>query len=214
MARRSLLSRIGIVPALLALLPFVAGSPLTAQASSADLLWSVPVVNEHAINNVACGQAAATMVLDYYLNDSGGSSVGIGTVARYVPFTYRAGSPTGTNPMNLASGLEGASRALGVPLDAVWEHTQSSNWRGTLRHELADGHPVIAYLSDGGMLWGGSWHYGHYIVVSGLHPDGSVIYHDPFDGRQHTVSADTFGRVWGNGTRRTWTYLHITPREA
>jgi hypothetical protein len=25
------------------------------------------------------------------------------------------------------------------------------------------------------------------------------------------VSTATFARVWGNGVRRTWTYLRITP---
>jgi hypothetical protein len=199
--------------ALLALPMLVAvGVPVEA-ASSADMLADVPTVNEHAINTVACGQAAATMVLDYYLPQFGAPSgrVSIGTVARYVKFSYRYGVPTGTSPTNLARGLEAAATALGAPLTATWEQARADDWLSALRGQVEAGRPVIVYLTDGGMLWGGAWRYSHYIVVSGLTAGGQVLYHDPFDGREHSVSAATFARVWGNGARRTWTYLRITP---
>jgi hypothetical protein len=171
------------------------------------------VVNEHAINTVACGQAAATMVLDYYLPQFRARSapISIGAVARYVKFNYRFGVPSGTTPTNLARGLEAAGTALGAPLTASWEQTQAADWLPALRGQVDAGRPVIVYLTDGGMLWGGAWRYSHYIVVSGMTASGQVLYHDPFDGREHSVSTATFARVWGNGIRRTWTYLRITP---
>jgi hypothetical protein len=199
--------------ALLALPMLVAvGVPVEA-ASSADMLADVPTVNEHAINTVACGQAAATMVLDYYLPQFGAPSgrVSIGTVARYVKFSYRYGVPTGTSPTNLARGLEAAATALGSRLTATWEQARADDWLTALRLQVGAGRPVIVSLTDGGLLWGGAWRYSHYIVVSGLTAGGQVLYHDPFDGREHSVSAATFARVWGNGVRRTWTYLRITP---
>lgn len=214
MLRFPFVTRAGLAPALLALLPiFVATAVPARAATDADLLTSIPVINEHAINDVACGQAAATMVLDYYLPQFGAhpSSIGIATVAHYIKFSYRGGSPTGTSPTNLARGLEEAGNALGTPLTATWEHSQPADWQTTVQQQLDAGHPVIVYLTDGGLLWGGAWHYAHYVVVSGLTANGNVIYHDPFDGREHMVSAASFAKVWGHGTRRTWSYLRITP---
>jgi hypothetical protein len=214
MPRFPFVSRSYLAPAVLALLPLFVATAIPAQAApNADMLAAVPAINEHVINDVACGQAAATMVLDYYLPLFGArpSSVGIATVARYVKFSYRGGSPTGTSPTNLARGLEEAGAALGAPLAATWERSDAAGWQTTLRQQLAAGDPVVVYLADGGLLWGGRWHYAHYIVVSGLTAGGDVIYHDPFDGREHMVSAATFASVWGHGARRTWSYLRITP---
>ena len=213
MPRFPFVTRAGLAPALLALLPLFVATAVPAQAATdADLLTSIPVINEHAINDVACGQAAATMVLDYYLPRFGArpATVGIGAVARDVKFSYRRGSPTGTSPTNLARGLEEAGNALGAPLTATWEHSQPADWQTTLQQQLDAGRPVIVYLTDGGLLWGSAWHYSHYIVVSGLSA-GAVIYHDPFDGRKHMVSTATFAKVWGHGTHRTWSYLRIMP---
>jgi hypothetical protein len=199
--------------ALLTMPLFAAAVAPSEAATSADVLAAVPVVNEHAINSVACGQAAATMVLDYYLPQFGASAgrVSIATVARYVKFSYRYGVPTGTSPTNLARGLEAAGKALGAPLTATWEQTRADDWLAALGGQVEAGRPVVVYLTDGGLLWGGAWRYSHYIVVSGMTASGQVLYHDPFDGREHSVSTATFARVWGNGIRRTWTYLRITP---
>jgi len=59
--------------AILALLAWPVASlpPPAAAAGSGDLLSAIPVVDENALNNAACGVAAATMVLDYYLPQSG-----------------------------------------------------------------------------------------------------------------------------------------------
>ena len=214
MLRVRFLSRARLAPVVLALFPLFATSPLTAHAAaSLDLLAAVPIVNEHTINDVACGQAAATMVLDYYLGLEGvtPSRVGISTVARYVKFTDRFGVPTGTNPSSLARGIVAAGDALGVPLTASWARADPVDWQTTLGQQLQSGQPVIVYLTNGGMLWNNAWRYGHYVVVSGLTAHGQVVYHDPFDGREHEVSAATFGRVWGFGTRRSWTYLQVEP---
>lgn len=212
LVRLPFVSSARLAPALLALLPLFTAAP-AAHAASADLLGGIPIVNEHAINDVACGQAAATMLLDYELGQAGATParVSIGTVARYVKFSYRGGVPTGTSPTSLARGVVAASDALGVPLSASWQRTAPDNWEATLRQQLDAGQPVIVYLTDGGMLWHNAWRYGHYVVVSGLTADGQVLYHDPFDGREHAIAATTFGRVWGYGTRRAWTYLHVTP---
>jgi len=198
----------------LALLPLFTATPLTAHAAnSIDLLAAVPIVNEHAINDVACGQAAATMVLDFYLEQAGvtPSRVSIGTVARYVKFTYRFGVPTGTKPSSLARGIVAAGDALGIPLTASWARADPAEWQATLGQQLQSGQPVIVYLTNGGMLWNDAWRYGHYVVVSSLTAGGQVVYHDPFDGREHAVSTATFGRVWGFGTRRAWTFLQVEP---
>jgi len=45
----------------------LAAQPRPALAAAGDLRSNVPVVNENDLNNAACGVAAATMVLDYYL---------------------------------------------------------------------------------------------------------------------------------------------------
>ena len=199
---------------MLALLPVFTATPLTAHAAAGiDLLAAVPIVNEHTISDVACGQAADTMVLDYYLGREGvtPSRVGIGTVARYVKFNYRNGVPTGTNPSSVARGIVAAGDMLGIPLTASWARADPVDWQTTLGEQLQSGQPVIVYLTNGGMLWNNAWRYGHYVVVSGLTARGQVVYHDPFDGREHAVSAATFARVWGFGARRSWTFLHVEP---
>jgi hypothetical protein len=200
--------------AILALLAWpVAGLPVRSAvaAASGDLLSAIPVVNENALNNAACGVAAATMVLDYYLPQSGSihKALDIKAVSQFVKEYPTFGPPKGTTTDQLKDGIEQASNEptmeIGTPLTATWNKTDQAGWFAALQGELDQKHPVIVYLADGHTVWPKqAWHYGHYIVVSGYTADQGIIYHDPWDGQMHTLSNGVFGAAWGT----TW---GITP---
>jgi len=193
-------------------------------AGSGDLLKDVPVVDENTLNNAACGVAAATMVLDYYLPQSGPirEAIDISAIVRYVKVDYsydaktNTSKPVGTSYDELQTGLEAASTApelgIGVPLKAVWHTTDSTHWFSVLTSELDAKRPNILFLPDGGRL-GWSWHYGHFIVVSGYASDNSIIYHDPWDGKPHVLSKDAFATVWGTtwDGNSAWRYMTVSP---
>src|SRR5579859_2936983 len=124
----ALLALIVLSPLLLA----GAISRLAHAASSSDLLRNVPVVDEKVLNNAACGVAAATMVLDYYIPQSGSvhESLDITAVSQYVKQYYGYNAKTnkleaeGTTFDQLQTGIETASIApalhLGGSLKASW----------------------------------------------------------------------------------------------
>jgi Peptidase_C39 like family len=211
--------------ALAFLLLLLAGTlPAARAASRDDLLGNIPVVDENTINNAACGIAAATMILDYYLPQSGPiqKALDITAVAHYVPENYRfdaktkASIPVGTNTDQLQTGLEAASTApelhFGVPLTAAWSTTDSTNWFSVLKSQLDARRPIVLFLANGGTL-GWSWHYGHYIVVSGYTSDDSIIYHDPWDGKPHTLPNASFAGAWGTtwAGNPAWWYMQVLP---
>jgi hypothetical protein len=214
-----------------ALLAFVVLSPLVLGGAisrparavgSGDLLSNVPVVDENTLNNAACGVAAATMVLDYYLPQSGPihQAIDITSVSQYVKqyYGYNAKTnkiePEGTTYDQLQTGIEVASTApelhLGVSLKAAWHTTDSSHWFSVLTSELDAKRPIVLFLANGRTL-GWNWDYGHFIVVSGYASDNSIIYHDPWDGKPHSLSKDAFAASWGttwNGNP-AWQYMQV-----
>src|SRR5712691_7503620 len=111
---RSIFRRYQKVCILLALiflnLPVFAGTLLRpAQASNGDdLLKDIPPIDEHTIDNNACGVASATMILDYYNPQPGYAHAypDIHTVAQYVKENY-----LGTNGDELKAGIEAASNS-------------------------------------------------------------------------------------------------------
>jgi Peptidase_C39 like family len=178
-------------------------------AGTGDLMSNVPVVDENTLNNAACGVAAATMILDYY----SGRTIDITAVARFVQE-----NSLGTNTDQLQSGLEAASTApalgIGVPLTASWHTTDNTHWFSVLQAELDARRPIVLFLADGGTL-GWNWHYSHFITVSGYTNDNSIIYHDPWDGKSHTLTNAAFEGAWGttwNGNPPWW-YMQITPSQ-
>lgn len=188
-----------------------------------DLLRDVPVLDEHALNHAACGITATAMVVDYYMLTAGSKRalLGVHAVSAYVKqwYTTHGGVkiPGGTSFAQLQTGVQDAGAAAGVPLAAQWVDTSGPDaWRLALKGELDRGHPAIVFLADGGMLWHGAWHYGHYVVASGYADDGRIIYHDPWDGRAHALPARDFGAVWGATWRDnpSWRYLRIAPAAA
>jgi hypothetical protein len=182
-------------------------------AGTNDLMSSVPIVDENTLNNAACGIAAATMILDYYLPQSGPirQAVDIKAVAQYV-----GENSLGTNTVQLQTGVEAASTApalhFGIPLTASWNTTDSTHWFSVLQSELDAKRPIVLFLADGGIL-GWNWHYPHYIVVSGYTSDDSIIYHDPWDGKPHTLSNAAFGAAWGTTWQQNpaWWYMQVVP---
>lgn len=185
-----------------------------------DLLRDVPVLEEGALNQAACGVSAAAMVVDYYMLRAGSRRAlpSVPAVSAYVKQWYvkRGGAtiPGGTSFEQLQTGVQAASAAAGVPLTARWVDTAGPDaWLLALKSDLERNRPAIVYLADGGMLWRGAWHYGHYVVASGFTQDGQIIYHDPWDGRAHAIPARDFGAVWGASWRDnpSWRYLRIAP---
>jgi Tol biopolymer transport system component len=204
------------------LIPFAPAAAFAANDD--DLLTGIPTVDERTLNNTACGIAAAAMVLDYYIPHriSDTQPLALTTVAKYVKQ-----SSAGTTFEQLRSGLEKAGKdfslTAGPPLTASWKTVAKADWFASIQTELDHKHPVIAYIPDGADL-GWSWHYPHFIVISGYTNDLSIIYHDPWLGGVHTLTnaqfAAAFGPEWEpDGADRTkradptapaW-YLQITP---
>jgi|GEM_PF-3443807 len=193
-----------------------------AAASTGDLLQNIPVVDENVLNNAACGVAAATMILDYYMSQPDPNiqaAVDISAVAQYVPVDYafdkknRTDEPVGTTFPELQTGLsQASSKLINVSLAANWVATDKSNWFSALQGQLDAKRPVIVYLPDGGKL-GWSWDYPHFVVVSGYDSADNIIYHDPWDGRAHTLSSASFAAAWGTQwlNYSPWWYLPVTP---
>lgn len=204
-------------------LAVVSAALVSAQIHAAgvgDLYDGNPAVNEHDLTttdvyrkNNACGAAAATMILDYYLPQSGPAheAVSLDAVAKYVKV-----SDVGTTGLELQTGLATASQNVDLggkaPLQTAWRQTDAKDWTNALHAELNAKLPVIAFIPDGGRL-GWSWHYGHYIMVSGYTDSDEVIYYDPWDGARHTISHDAFASAWGTTWRQnvTWDFLEILP---
>jgi len=78
---------------------------------------------------------------------------------------------------------------------------------------------VIVFMPDGGRLWKNpngtqQFYYPHWIVVSGYTSDGSIIYHDPYDGIAHgPVDSATLQELLGNPNREVlaiYEYLTIS----
>lgn len=187
------------------------------QLGTGDLMSDVPSVNEHEVadttlRNSACGAAAATLMLDYYLPQSGPThaAVSINKVIKDVTVTKY-----GTNWYQLRDGLAKASTdsALGinVPLTNTWMTSDKAHWFPALQDELDAHRPVVVFLNDGGLLdhYG---HYGHFIVVSGYTVNDAIIIHDPWDSTPNQpskiVDNATFESVWG----ATWA-SNTTPFE-
>lgn len=189
-------------------------------AGVGDIYQGNQAVNEHDLSttdvyrkNNACGAAAATMILDYYLPQSGSAHEGVSldAVAKYVTVT-----DVGTTGLDLQNGLAAASQSadlgVNVPLQTAWRQTDTKEWLNALHAELNAKLPIIAFIPDGGRL-GWSWHYGHYIVVSGYTDDDGIIYYDPWDGARHIAARDDFASAWGTTWRQnvTWDFLEILP---
>ncbi len=196
----------------------------TPTAGSGDLLSEIPVVDENTLNSVACGIAAATMILDYYVPQSGPiqQAIDITAVSQYVKQFYgnnaKTGKlePQGSSLNQLETGVEEASTApalnFGVPLEASWHTTDNEHWSSVLQSELDAKRPILLFIPNGHSL-GWSWNYGHFIVVSGYTNDKSIIYHDPWGGRQHTLSHDDFTTAWGTAWNENlaWQYMTVSP---
>ena len=195
----------------------------THTADTGDLLNGIPVVDERTLNSAACGIAAATMVLDYYLPQSGPihQAIDIAAVSKYVKQFYgydkqtKTMVPEGTSYDQLQTGIDAASTApelnIGVPLNASWHTTDNTHWFSVLQSELDAKRPIILFIPNGHSL-GWNWNYGHFIVVSGYTSDNSIIYHDPWGGKPNTLSYNTFATAWGatwNGNA-AWQYMTIT----
>jgi hypothetical protein len=183
--------------------------------SSADTMANLPTISEQALNDAACGVAAATMVIDARAQQLGRRQPSIYQIARYVQEWRRGGPngpPGGTTFTQLRTGLERASRAWGAPVGASWVVASPQWWYGNLSSDLAAGDMIIAFIPNGGALWNNSWHYGHYVVVTGFSGQ-DVIYHDPWDGNAHRMTRSWFARVWGtrSGRGSGWQYLRVVP---
>ena len=185
-----------------------------------DLLAAIPPVDEHRLDSGAAGIAAATMVLDFYRRPqtAGLPGLTLQAVSRYVrEWDWAPGLAAGVTVDGLRKGIEQASRApssrLPLPLDALWHQTASGSWLARLRDQLAAGHPVIVYIANGGLLWFALAGSGHFLVVSGISADNSIRFHDPWDGRTHSLSTHDFAGLWGaslNGNPPWW-YLTVVP---
>src|SRR5258708_30789110 len=136
------LNRICLLLALIFLSFFVLSGTLlrSVHADGGDLLQNIPPVNENSIDNAACGVAAATMILDYYLPQSGSvhTPPDIHTVAKYVKEDSQ-----GTTGSDLQTGIEAAALAYGNHSNTSWDATDSANWFTTLKSELDEMRPVI-----------------------------------------------------------------------
>jgi outer membrane protein assembly factor BamB len=194
-----------------------------------DLLGSINVKEQSlgnpniALKENACGVASATMMVDYYqtayLEASGhlpvtSTPASIDEVAQYV-----RENAAGTRTDWLQADLVTAEAALhsDFPVTEGWKQTDSAHWLAALHAELDHRLPVILFIPDGHTL-GWSFHWGHFIVVSGYTDDDTVIYHDPFDGATHTKHSATFEAAWGtplpaNNPDKSWTfsYLEVLP---
>ncbi len=194
--------------------------PFAAEATVPDLLSRIPTVDEHQLDNNACGVSAATMLLDYHLEKAGKPFTDIRSVANYVPhaassyydYKTRRTIPAGTNTSQLRDGIVQAASQSGLSITAEWKISNATTGMSNLRAELDRGSPVVLYLANGGLLWNRAWNYGHFIVVSGYDSD-AIIYHDPWDGKAHQLSTGSFASVWGStwSGNPGWWYLQSSP---
>jgi Peptidase_C39 like family len=194
-----------------------------------DLLADIGVVDENALNNAACGIAAAAMVLDYYRVQPDANihaDVSLPWVANYVKETYHPNFGVGTDFNQLQTGLEQASKesVIGVPLAAVWKSTVQAAWLADFKAELDAKRPLVAFIPNGELLgWNWGHPYGHFIMVSGYTTDDSIVYHDPWLGGVHTLPSAAFaaalGPDWpkdpqhpekGSDTNAEASYLRVT----
>lgn len=181
--------------------------PTPAHAAGvADLMPNIHL-NEHNLSDnvrkfCACAVASAAMIIDYYQLDYHlpvtTQPATIDDVAPYLPvYVSKAGMCTGSNPYEVPSGVVKAEAAIHptLPLIATIQRTNSTDWFPTLRAYLDNGLPVIVFIPNGTNLHGTDpYNYGHTIVVSGYTADGSIIYHDPWDGT--IMSNAAFADAW------------------
>lgn len=230
--RLRLLQVLGLV-VVLVLVMFLLPHAQAHHLATGDLMNAVPSVNEHDISGSdlvksnACGGAAATLMLDYYLPLSGPihAAISIDAVAQFVHEGYNKNPDGtysyGTNGEQLQDGLAEASRSptlgVNVPLTNSWQKTDSTHWYSALQAELDARHPVVVFLDDGSLLDHMN-HYGHFLVVSGYTADDSIIVRDPWDSTPSQPSkiipnatfGDAFGATWA-GNQSPYFYLQVLP---
>jgi len=225
-----------LVALLLSLSSALASAGHAASPGSGDLMAQVPPIDEHdlkasdiRLSNNACGVAAATMVLDYYLpqNDPAiHAAISLDAVAKTSDTGpgYVRVQPSGTNTDQLKAGLEQAGPALdGVALTAALKTTDRDHWFDDIKAEVDAKLPVIVFLANGGLINANKFRYGHFIVVSGYTADNSIIYHETYDGAIHDgvahpmLSNSDFANAWGatlqtaQGWNPPWNFLEVLP---
>lgn len=219
----------------LVLVPVLTLPAHVRDTGSGDLLSALPVVNESDISGDftrktnACGVAAATLILDYYLPQSGSTraTLSLDAVSKYVKEKWNTnpdGSKAyGTDGQHLADGLVQASVApdlgVNVALTDSWRFTDKNGWFSALKAELDAKLPVIVYLDDGSRIDRMN-HYGHFIVVSGYTANDDIIAHDPWYAPgdpltpSKTIPNATFAAAWGATwwhNQSPYAYLEVLP---
>lgn len=132
-------------------------------------------------DDITCGPTSATMIVHHYGN-KGVTVDETKALTKTVWFTYKKKDIGMTSPDYLAVAL----RKLGVPSQMKYGNID------TLKHDVAEGRPVIALVRSSETTW-------HYIVVHGFTPEKLLIA-DPGGGRQYEMSVSNFIGCWSWAT--------------
>lgn len=148
---------------------------------------NVPLINQGNTAKPAsyCGPTCVAMCMAFF-----GKPVGAGDV--------HAIATSGRPPMYVPGGtvMERVApylQANGFP-NSQHVAGQSLSWIG---QQTRAGFPVIVHVRGD---YGPRSTAGHYVVVTGLTPDGNVIINDPAGGRRIVCDAGTFDRAWKNNS--------------
>lgn len=161
------------------------------------------------LQNSGCGDCATSMLLKYYGFDVSGEDVandiGVYVSLDLCPF-YISGTEycaNVKNEINIKSNwqLNAITSAGGGTLDL-------------LKQEIAMNRPVIIIV-DAGLLWNVEKMrgQGHYVLITGIGTDDSIIYQDPSQGQNHTVSWDFLNNAWANSYPSAIDHSYLIVRE-
>ena len=151
-----------------------------------DKRWGYEQYGNEMIAVDGCGPTALAMVLAGLTQDASWSPLRVAEFAQENGY-YVEGSGTSWSLMS-----DGA-QSLGLQVQVL------SLDEGVIRRELEAGHPVICIMGPGDFTSSG-----HFIVLTGIHEDGTVQVNDP-NSRINSEKSWNLERIMGQ-IRNLWSY--------